>query len=157
MHIPLPCCHAIIHDDVIKWKHFLRYWPFVRGIYLSPVNSPHKGQWRGALIFSLICAWTNGWVSNREAGDLRRHRAHYDIQCNVISCYNEPWYREVFFLYCTTICVSLLLDSPKATLVTKQDMQSKHKLSGIVIWDTPANNTAPNSAEPRLVIAFLTC
>ena len=51
------------HDDVIKWKHFPRYWPFVRGIHRSPVNSPHKGQWRGALIFSLICAWINGWIN----------------------------------------------------------------------------------------------
>ena len=51
----------------------------VRGIQRSPVNSPHKGQWRGALIFSLICAWTNDWVSNRCAGDLRRHRAQYDV------------------------------------------------------------------------------
>ena len=39
------------HDDVIKWKHFPRYWPFVRGIHRSPVNSPHKDQWRGALMF----------------------------------------------------------------------------------------------------------
>ena len=46
----------VIHDDVIKWKDFPRYWPFVRGIHRSPVNSPHKGQWRGALMFSLICA-----------------------------------------------------------------------------------------------------
>ena len=45
----------------------------------SPVNSPHKCQWRGLLVFSLICAWINGWVNNHEAGDLRRHRAHYDI------------------------------------------------------------------------------
>ena len=59
-------------------KTFPRYWPFVRGIHRSPVNSPHKGQWRGALTFSLICAWTNGWANNREAGDLRRHRAHHD-------------------------------------------------------------------------------
>ena len=44
-----------------------------------PVNSPHKGQWRGALIFSLIYVWINGWVNNREAGDLRRYRAHYDV------------------------------------------------------------------------------
>ena len=66
-------------DDVIKWKHFPRYWPFVRGIHWSPVNSPHKGQWRGALMFSLICAWINHWVSIHETGDLRRHRAHYDI------------------------------------------------------------------------------
>ena len=47
------------NDDVIKWIHFPRYWPFVRGIHRSPVNSPHKGQRRGALIFSLICAWIN--------------------------------------------------------------------------------------------------
>ena len=69
----------ICHDDVIKWKHFPRYWPFVRGIHRSPVNSPHKGQWRGALMFSLICARINGWVNNRETGDLRRHRTHHDV------------------------------------------------------------------------------
>ena len=56
---------APIHDDVIKWKHFPRYWPFVRGIHRSPVNSPHKVQWRGALRFSLICAWINAWVNSR--------------------------------------------------------------------------------------------
>ena len=67
------------HDDVIKWKHFPRYWPFVRGIHRWPVNSPHKGQWRGALMFSLICVWINGWVNSRDAGDLRRYRAHYDV------------------------------------------------------------------------------
>ena len=67
------------HDDVIKWKYFPRYWPFVRGIHRSPVNSPHKGQWRGALMFSLICARINGWVKTREAGDLRRYHAHYDV------------------------------------------------------------------------------
>ena len=68
-----------MHDDVIKWKHFTRYWPFVRGIHRSTVNSSHKGQWRGALVFSSICAWINGWVNNREAGDLRHHLAHYDV------------------------------------------------------------------------------
>ena len=68
-----------LHDDVIKCKHFPRYWPFMRGIHRSPVNSPHKGQWRGALMFSLICAWTNSWENNGDAGDLRRYRAHYDV------------------------------------------------------------------------------
>ena len=67
------------HDDVIKWKHFPRYWPFVRGIHRSPRNSPHKGQWRGALMISLICTQINGWVNNGEAGDLRRHLAQYDV------------------------------------------------------------------------------
>ena len=67
------------HDDVIKWKHFPRYWPFVRRIHRSLGNSPHKGQWRGALMFSLICVWINGWVNNRGAGDLRRNQTHYDV------------------------------------------------------------------------------
>ena len=62
------------HDDVIKRKHFPRYWPL-----WSPTDSPHKGQWRGALMFSLICACTNGWANNGDAGDLRRHRAHYNV------------------------------------------------------------------------------
>ena len=63
----------------LKWKQFPRYWPFVWGIHRSPVNSTHKGQWRGALMFSLICAWINGWVNNGGTGDLRRPRAHYDV------------------------------------------------------------------------------
>ena len=67
------------HDDVIKWRHFPRHWLFVRGIHRSPMNSPHKGQWRRALMFSLISAWINGWVNNRETGDLRRHPVHYDV------------------------------------------------------------------------------
>ena len=99
------------HDDVIKWKHFPRYWPFVRGIHRSPVNSPHKGQWRGALMFPLICVWINGWVNNREAGDLRRHGAHYDVivmwlahlspdvleASDVILCHQIPniWFKGV--------------------------------------------------------------
>ena len=50
----------------LKWNHL-------------PVNSPHKGQWREALMFSLICTWINDSVSNRHAGDLRRHRAHCEV------------------------------------------------------------------------------
>ena len=78
-----PNIWKIIYDVFPWWRHqmetFPRYWPFVRGIHRSPVNFPHKSQWRGVLMFSLICAWINGWVNNREAGDLRRHRAHNDV------------------------------------------------------------------------------
>ena len=74
------------------WRHQMetlpRYWPFVRGIH--PVNSPHKGQWRGALMFSLICAWIN----NREAGDLRHHRAHYDVI--VMCCWVMIVFTDIF-------------------------------------------------------------
>ena len=93
--------HAIItcHDDVIKWKHFPRYWPFVREIHRSPVNSPHKSLWRGALMFSLICVWINDWANNRETGDLRRYRAHCDVTVmapiTICTCYifqsYSPW------------------------------------------------------------------
>ena len=58
------------HDDVIKWKHFLRYWPFSRGIHRSLTRISDA-------FFDL--AWINGWVNNSEAGDLRRHRDHYDV------------------------------------------------------------------------------
>ena len=90
----------LIHDDVIKWKHFPRYWPFVRGIHRSPVNSPHKGQWCGALMFSLICAWINHWVNNGDAGDLRRYRAHYDVIVMFMMCSKV--------LKCTTLKTTLI-------------------------------------------------
>ena len=51
MQLSIKLCRT--HDDVIKWKHFPRSWPFVRGIHRSPMNFPHKSQWRGALIFFL--------------------------------------------------------------------------------------------------------
>ena len=65
------------HEDVIKWKHFPLWWSFVRGVHQSSVDSPHKGQWFVDLVYSLICAWTNGWANNLDAGDLWRHRALY--------------------------------------------------------------------------------
>ena len=44
----------------------------------SPVNSHHKGQWRGSLMFSLIRSWANGWANHRAADDLKLHCTHYD-------------------------------------------------------------------------------
>ena len=75
---------ACNHVDVIKWKHFPRYWPFVRGIRRSLVNSPHRGQWRGTLIFDLrlnkrlsIQSW--GWWFGTPSCPLWRH-------CNGETC-----------------------------------------------------------------------
>ena len=65
------------------WRHQIETFSTLLAIYAgnSPVtvNFPHKSQWRGALMFSLICAWINDWVNNGGAVDLRRHRAHYDV------------------------------------------------------------------------------
>ena len=69
---PFECSRGPPHDDVIKWKHFPRYWPFVRGIHRSPVNSPRKGQWRGALMFS--CKQWRRWWFETQSRSLWRHR-----------------------------------------------------------------------------------
>ena len=84
----------VLHDDVIKWKHFPRHWPFVRWIHRSPVNSPHKGQWRGALMFSLIWARINSCVPNHEAGGLRRHRAQYDVTVMIFTAMGLATFRR---------------------------------------------------------------
>ena len=60
-------------------KHILRYWPFMWEISRPSVNSPHKGQWLGTLMFYLICAWSNSSVNNHDAGDLRHHRPHHYV------------------------------------------------------------------------------
>ena len=124
-----------IHDDVIKWKHFPRHWPFVWGIHRSPVKSPHKGQWRGALMFSLICAWINAWVNNREAGDLRRYRAHYDV--TVI------WNIDVtkFCNYCWWAwkCFSFILSWKLHTFVSYNNtskLQYTQKVRTVTNWCT---------------------
>ena len=65
------------------WRHQMETFSALLALCAGnspvPVNSPHKGQWRGALMFSFIYAWINDWVNNREAGDLRRQDGHYDV------------------------------------------------------------------------------
>ena len=65
------------------WRHQMETFSVSLAICAGnspvPVNSPHKGQRRRALMFSLICVWINDWVNNGETGDLRRYRAHYDV------------------------------------------------------------------------------
>ena len=72
----LPMARTTTRKNMAWWRHqmenFPRYWPFVRGIHRSPVDSPHKGQWRGASMFSFICAWPNGWANNMEHGTWTR-------------------------------------------------------------------------------------
>ena len=70
--LPFACWIILrMHDDVIKWKHFPRFWSFVQGIHRSPVT-------RGFYVFFDLRR-INGWVNNCEAGDLRRIRPHYNV------------------------------------------------------------------------------
>ena len=79
-----------IFTYILWWRHQMETFSALLAICAGnspvPVNSPHKGQWRGALMFSLICVWINGWVNNCEAGDLRRYRTHYDV---TVICYRR--------------------------------------------------------------------
>ena len=93
----MACCIFGAQSYIISWSNtWWRHQMETSSALLAlcagnppvPVNSPHKGQWRGALMFSLICVWINDWVNNREAGDLRRHSGHYDV--NVMSI-RIPW------------------------------------------------------------------
>ena len=71
------------HWTVAWWRHQMETFSALLALCAGnspvPVNFPHKGQWRGDLMFTLICARINDWVNNREAGDLRRHLDHYDV------------------------------------------------------------------------------
>ena len=84
------------------WRHQMETFSALLSLCAGnspvPVNSPHEGQWRGALMFSLICARKNDWVNNREAGDLRRHRGHYGVIVMNFGYFPIP--RWVSFIWC---------------------------------------------------------
>ena len=77
-------CHIYIHPLYTYIQNSRNQSGPLCGEFTGHHWSTHKDQWRGALMFSLICVWTNGWVNNRDAGDLRRYRAHYDV--TVMEC-----------------------------------------------------------------------
>ena len=86
-----PCFVTLCFVVVEWWRHQME--TFSALLALCAGNSPHKGQWRGTLMFSFICVWMNGWVNNRAAGDLKCYRAHYDViaMCLIKSC-GCMWY-----------------------------------------------------------------
>ena len=96
------------HGDVIKWKHFPCYWPFVRRIHQSPVNSTHKGQWCGALMFCSTCALNKqlwGWWFETPSRSLW----HCNVYIIVLSRYNEVAFNTaIFFLYYFVLCLIFL-------------------------------------------------
>ena len=112
-------CIILWFDKVISWwRHQIEtfpYRPFVRGIHRSPVNSPHKGQWHRALIFSLNYTWTYGWVNNRDAGDLRRHCVHYDATLML------PIFSRVIVLQGFRIALGQSCDCSNASEVTQEE------------------------------------
>ena len=90
-HFICSCASDIAERYESWWRHQMETFSALLALFAGnspvPVNSPHKGQWRGALMFSFVCAWINDWVNNREAGDLRCHRGHYDVNVMIQTRY----------------------------------------------------------------------
>ena len=94
------------------------------GIHRSPANSPHKGQWCGALMFSVICSWTNRWVNNQNTGDLRWHHAHYDV---TVMCL--LWPNWCILLYKLNYC-----SWHRIKMTINHDLVIYSRSLGVIIW-----------------------
>ena len=77
-----------IHYGLIKWRHFPHYWPFwgeSTGHRWIPLTKTSDAElW----CFNFICAWTNGWGNNLDAGDLKRYHTHYECKVSQQPCTN---------------------------------------------------------------------
>ena len=102
--------------NTLWWRHQMETFSALLAIWAgnSPVTGefPHNGQWRGALMLSLICAWMNDWVNNREAGDLRRHRAHYDVivMVHALQYFHVLWFL-ILLCFRISVCCVIVIDS----------------------------------------------
>ena len=161
------------HDDVIKWKHFPRNCPFVWKIQWSPVNSPYKGRWCGTLMFSLIFAWTNSWINNRDAGDLRRRCAHYDVtamaiciktyevpqDCTHSKCQPLLLLTELHDFHYNDVIISAMasqitsLTTVYSTIYSRTDKQkSKPRVTGLLEVNSPVTGELPTQRVSNDVI-----
>ena len=103
--LSIPCAHVwktnvchfgscLIIINVSWWRHQMEKFSALMAICVgntpgtvkfpaqmasNAASDASEDQWRGALMFPFICVWINGWVNNREVGDLRRYRGHYDV------------------------------------------------------------------------------
>ena len=149
----------LFHDDVIKRKHFLRHWPSVCGIHQSPVNSPHKSQSHGDLMFSLICARIWDWVNNCEAGDLRRHRAYYYV---IVMSYSNIFHKWAVSVHAWWHQASTRTNVDKAlvklsdihlTIITHEIPQSSStKFSCFFFKSSRTGSTNASASTSKLVI-----
>ena len=95
--------HWFSHEDVMIWKPWWRHQmeTFSALLALCAWNSLVTGEFPSqrpvtqSFDFCLIYAWTNGWVNNRETGDLRRHRAHYDVIVLAVRITDPLWWEPI--------------------------------------------------------------
>ena len=137
----LSISYEIFHHYVIKWKHFPRCWSFVKGIHRSPVDSTHKGKWRGALAFSMRCAWTNDWANRRDVVDLRRYCIHCDGRHQAIT-----WTHYVDVIMTTMAYQITSLTVVYSTVYSDAD-QRKHQSSASLafVWGIHRDRWIPRT------------
>ena len=98
-------------DSTTWWRHKMETFSALLVFCADNSHSPNKGQWRGALIHSLICAWTNSWANTEDAGDLRSHRAHHDATImwshndNIAMADTRKCYKYVDFSFVVDVMV----------------------------------------------------
>ena len=139
----------VIHGHVIKWPHFLRYWSLVRGNHRLPVNSNTKASDADLWMFSLIWALINGWVNNREAGDLRRHRAHYGVSIMWFICLRYIGSTKVMSLckyICTYIHAKYIYPIPLKIIDLHQD--------SIILWNVCLSCSAILSIQTTFFCSY---
>ena len=125
-------------SSVSWWKHFPRYWLFARGIHRSPVNSPHKGQWRRALMFALIYTWTNG-LSNRS-----RHWWFETPSCFLWCRCNDAGLNTVYpKKYAHGFCFAVLCCG-----YTLTDFPIPNRLTSLALWQS---NDCPSASKANLM------
>ena len=124
-------CVIVLHiTDKLWWRNQMETFSTLltlcgdNPLVTNGFASPHKGQWRGALMFSLICPWTNGWANNRYARELWRHRAHYDVTVMSPDCsgYN-PWWLEL-----SALAIELLQSCAKSSILSLKYSHERYKL-----------------------------
>ena len=123
----------MVHDDFIKWKHFPRYWSFVRGIHRSPVNSPHKGHWCGALMFSLISAWINVLSKQWRGGWFETPSCSLWHHCNAFA----------------SVCIKAI---PSRSIKVSLLPCEKPRLWLLILWWWPWTDKSANQQQNTLLI-----
>ena len=97
-------CTDLLKYDVITWKRFRYYWPFLRITHRSLVDSLHKGQWWGTLMIPMMPAWKNSRRNYREAGELK-------YLCTHLWSLERTIWIWIWQIYLRTSCAISFLDS----------------------------------------------
>ena len=120
--------------------------------------SRKKGQWRDALMSSLICDWINGWVNNREAGDLRCNGAHYDVTVMIWTFRSKlHWnFNQTSIVFLKSYALTML--SGKYRLLSTRGKECMSDwLSNLSLWNVGCNMWSLCAPNPSYLVTLVPC